>query len=136
MQDYFKQNIDINKSSGKSFALTFAIIFICIFIWSTLKTYVFIALASVTVAVLLVGIGFFRPHYMNSLNILWLMLGTVLGKIFSPLIMLAIYVGVVCPTGIILRMLRRDYLNIRHGQRAKSAWLSPSSTSVDFTKQY
>ena len=111
-------------------------VFILIFIWSALTPHIFTALGSVTGAAIFAGIGFYRPHYMNSLNTLWLMLGAILGKIIAPFVMLLIYICVVCPTGIILRLLFKDILKIRHGQKAKSAWLSPSSTSVDFTKQY
>lgn len=136
MQDYFTKNIKEKLGSNKSFALTFCAFFALICIWALSRSNTVAASVSFIGILSFSYIGFYRPHYMRSANILWLMLGSFLGKVVSPVLMLLIYYVLVGMTGLVLKIARVDTLKLGHGQNVSSSWVNASKKVVNFTKQY
>jgi hypothetical protein len=73
-----------------------------------------LALASLTVPILL------RP-----LNVVWFRFGMLLHRIVNPLVMLAVFVLVFLPGGLIMRM-RHDPLKLRRPRSATTYWIERS----------
>ena len=78
---------------------------------------------AVAVALLLLGVSLVRPEWLAPFNRVWFHVGRILHAVTSPVVMAAIYFGVVTPTGIIMRALKRDPLRLRRDPHAASYWL-------------
>ena len=111
---------DIKISSNRSFGIVFFIVFLLIAIypfldgndlriWSLLISFVFLIF------------GLINSKILTPLNKIWFKFGLFLGKIISPLIMGFIFFIVVTPIGIIMRLLRKDLLNLKYNQK-KTYW--------------
>jgi large-conductance mechanosensitive channel len=52
-----------------------------------------------------------KPNLFTFLNKAWIQFGFIIGKIVSPIIMALIFFFVITPTGMVLRLLRKDSIN-------------------------
>ena len=72
---------------------------------------------------------------LTPLNKLWFKFGLFLGKIISPLIMGFIFFVVVTPIGIIMRLLRKDLLNLKYNKK-KSYWIEKTGPKSKMKNQF
>ena len=125
---------DIKISSNRNFGIVFFIVFLLIAIypflvgndiriWSLLISFVFLIL------------GLINSKILTPLNKLWFKFGLLLGKIISPLIMGFIFFVVVTPIGIIMRLLRKDLLNIKYNQK-KTYWIEKEGPKSKMKNQF
>lgn len=64
------------------------------------------------------------PGLLGPLNALWLRAGLVLHRVVNPVIMAALFYGVVTPFGIVTRVFRRDAVSrLRPDPSATSYWI-------------
>ena len=103
---------DIKIGSNRSFGLVFFIVFFIISIypilnngdiriWSLILSFVFLIL------------GLLNSKILSPLNKIWFKFGIFLGKFISPIIMGLIFFVVVTPIGLLMRVLRKDLLNLK-----------------------
>lgn len=78
---------------------------------------------ALVLAALFALVALAAPKALSPLNKLWHGFGLLLGKIVTPLVMLAIFLVAVTPTAIILRLLRKDLLRLKWDRNARSYWL-------------
>jgi hypothetical protein len=79
-----------------------------------------------------------KSKLLTPLNKLWLLLGELLGKIISPLVLGAIFFLIITPTALIGRVLGRDELRLKRKAQA-SYWIdrqSPSPRGDSFNNQF
>ena len=125
---------DIKISSNRSFGIVFFSIFLLISlypllkgsdlrIWSLLISFVFLAL------------GLINSNLLTPLNKLWFKFGLFLGKIISPLIMGAIFFIVVTPIGILMRLLKKDLLNLKY-EKKESYWVEKIGPKSKMKNQF
>ena len=110
-----------NHSSNKSFGIVFFILFIIIGFYPLLNDG-YIRIWSIVVSIVFLILGLSNAKILNPLNKVWFQFGIILGKIVSPIIMLLIFFFVVTPTGIIMRLLGKDLLNLKLSKK-KSYWI-------------
>ena len=110
-----------NQSSNKSFGIVFFILFIIIGFYPLLNDG-YIRIWSIIVSIIFLILGLSNAKILNPLNKVWFQFGIILGKIVSPIIMLSIFFFVVTPTGIIMRLLGKDLLNLKLNKK-KSYWI-------------
>ena len=72
---------------------------------------------------------------LNPLNKLWFRFGIFLGKIISPIIMGTIFFLVVTPIGIIMRLFRKDLLNLK-SSNIKSYWVEKNGPKSKMKNQF
>ena len=77
-----------------------------------------------------------RPRWLSPLNRAWFQLGMVLHRIVSPVILTAIYYAVVTPTGLLLRLAKKDVLGLKFDAEVDSYWIArdppgPSPESLE-----
>jgi hypothetical protein len=124
----------INIGSNRSFGIVFFIIFILIGfyplindgelrLWSLLISFIFLIL------------GLINSKFLTPLNRLWFKFGLFLGKIVSPLIMGAIFFIVVTPTGILMRVFKKDLLNLKFNSN-KSYWIEKTGPKSKMKNQF
>ena len=125
---------DIKISSNKSFGIVFFVIFLLIVIypltnggdiriWSGIISFIFLVL------------GLLNSSILTPLNKIWFKFGIILGKIISPVIMAIIFFLVVTPTGLIMRILRKDILNLKYNQN-KSYWIEKEGPKSKMKNQF
>ncbi len=125
---------DIKISSNKSFGIVFFVVFLLIAIypltnggdiriWSGIISFIFLVL------------GLLNSSILTPLNKIWFKFGMILGKIISPVIMAIIFFLVVTPTGLIMRILRKDILNLKYNQN-KSYWIEKEGPKSKMKNQF
>ena len=125
---------DIKISSNRSFGIVFFIVFLLIATYPLLKG------NDVRIWSLLVSFGFLILGLINSkilspLNKLWFKFGIILGKIISPLIMGIIFFVVVTPIGIVMRVLKKDLLNLKYNQK-ETYWIKKTGPKSKMKNQF
>ena len=64
-----------------------------------------------------------RPMILAPLNHLWLKLGLLLYKVVNPLVMALMFYLTILPTGLLMRLLRKDPLHLKRDPQACSYWI-------------
>ena len=125
---------DVKISSNRSFGIVFFIVFLFVAlypltysgeirIWSTIISLIFLVL------------GLLNSRILTPLNKFWFKIGIFLGKIISPLLMGIIFFLVVTPTGLIMRLLGKDVLNLKYNKN-KSYWIEKKGPKSKMKNQF
>ena len=129
-----KNNKKIKLGSNRVFGLFFGAIFTIIAFYPLINNDS-IRSWSLIVSLIFFVLGILNSKYLSPLNRLWYELGILLGKIFSPIIMLLIFFVVVTPIGLFMRLLGKDLLNLKKNEN-KSYWIKKESTSQSMKDQF
>jgi hypothetical protein len=76
------------------------------------------------------------PVVLKPLNRWWFKFGLLLHKIVSPIVMAFLFYCTVLPTGIVMRLLRKDILRLTRRPEAESYWIArqPSGPAPETMK--
>ena len=123
------------KKNNRSFGILFFIVFLAIAIY--LNDYksiltLFLLLLSFTFLIL----GILNSEILGPMKKIWIKLGDILGLIISPIVMLAIYFSVIFFTGIILKILRKDILNLKIYTNQDSYWINRNQINQSMDNQF
>ena len=124
----------IPKSSNKSFGLVFFIVFILIAFYPLLNDGN-IRLWSLLVSLIFLILGLLNSKILNPLNSLWQKFGLLLNKVMSPLIMGLIFFFIVTPIGILMRLLKKDLLNLKFNKK-ETYWIDKSGPKSKMKNQF
>lgn len=86
---------------------------------------------------LLLGAAF-SPTLLGPINRAWMGLSHVLSKVISPIVLLVMFVILITPVAVVMRMKGRDALHLKRS-RQSSFWISRESGSIEpssFARQY
>ena len=124
----------IKRSSNKSFGIVFFIVFLLIGIWPILnnESYRFWVLV---ISLVFLILGLTNSKLLTPFNILWFKLGIFLGKIVSPVVMGIIFFFVVTPTAILMRLFKKDLLNLKYND-SKSYWIKKDEIKSKMKNQF
>ena len=125
---------DIKISSNKSFGIVFFVVFLLIAIYP-LTHGGDIKIWSGIISLIFLVLGLLNSSILTPLNKIWFKFGIILGKIISPVIMAIIFFLVVTPTGLIMRILRKDILNLKYNQN-KSYWIEKEGPKSKMKNQF
>ena len=125
---------DKNISSNRSFGIVFFLIFFLIAIYPLLNSND-IRIWSLIISLIFLILGLINSKILNPLNRIWFKFGIILGKIFSPLVMGLIFFLVVTPIGLIMRILRKDILNLKFNKK-DTYWIDVKSPKSKMKNQY
>ena len=125
---------DFKTGSNRSFGIVFFIVFLFISlypltysgeirVWSAIISFIFLVL------------GLFNSKILTPLNKYWFKFGIFLGKIISPMIMGIIFFLVVTPTGLIMRLLGKDILNLKYNKN-QSYWIEKNGPKSKMKNQF
>jgi len=126
--------MEIKRSSNKSFGIVFFIVFLIIGFWPLfdISTY---RLWAIIIAFTFLILGCINSKLLTPLNILWFKFGLFLGKIVSPLVMGIIYFFVVTPTGLLMKIFRKDLLNLKYNNK-NSYWIEKNELKSKMKNQF
>tara|TARA_Y100000389_G_scaffold196089_1_gene228439 strand:+ start:46 stop:429 length:384 start_codon:yes stop_codon:yes gene_type:complete len=125
---------DFKTSSNRSFGIVFFAVFILIAfypltkgndlrIWALVISFIFLIL------------GLLNSSFLAPLNKIWFKFGLVLGKIVSPLVMGMIFFFVVTPTAILMKILRKDLLNLKFTSD-RTYWINKKEPKSKMKNQF
>ena len=129
---------DIEKPSDKNFGyfLSFILFFATTYSFFFYKNNLVYTLLIFTAAILFITLV--NPKIIHPLNIIWMYLGFILGKIVSPLVLGLIFYVIITPTAMILNILKRDELKLKT-KKLNSYWVKRDNLLVNknfFDKQF
>ncbi len=128
------KNTEIKIGSNKSFGVVFFIVFLLIAIYPLINNGELRIWSSI-IAIIFLILGLINSKVLTPLNKLWFKFGLLLGKIVSPLIMGIIFFLVVTPTGLIMRIIGKDLLNLKFNKK-KSYWIEKSGPKSKMKNQF
>ena len=125
---------DIKLGSNKSFGIVFFVVFLLISLYPLLNNES-IRLWSLIISIIFLILGILNSKILSPLNKIWFRFGIFLGKIISPIIMGIIFFLVVTPTGIIMRLLGKDLLNLKY-RDIQSYWIEKTGPKSKMKDQF
>ena len=125
---------DIKISSNKSFGIVFAVVFSLIALWPLIKGNE-IRLWSLIISIIFLMLGLLNSKMLTPLNKLWFKLGILLGNLIAPIIMGIIFFFVVTPTGIIMKLLRKDLIKLKKNND-ESYWIEKKDIKSSMKNQF
>ena len=124
----------IQIGSNRSFGIVFFIFFLIIALWPLLNNNE-IRLWSLIISLIFLILGILNSKLLSPLNKLWTRFGLLLGRIVSPIIMGIIYFFVVTPTGLIMKIFRKDLLSLKKNDE-KSYWIEKNDEKSNMKNQF
>ena len=125
---------DVQIGSNRSFGIVFFIVFLLISTYPLINNES-IRIWSLVISLIFLVLGIINANILSPLNKLWFKFGIFLGKIISPLIMGIIFFLVVTPTGLIMRLLRKDILSLKYNQNS-SYWIEKKGPKSKMKNQF
>ena len=124
----------IKLGSNRSFGIVFFIVFLIIAIYPLLNDNS-IRLWSLIIGIIFLILGIINSKILTPFNILWMKFGLLLGKIVSPIVMGFVFFGVVTPISIIMKLLRKDLLNLKRNKK-ETYWLKKEEIKSNMKNQF
>ena len=125
---------NIQMGSNRSFGIVFFIVFLLIALYPILKDND-LRIWSLVISFIFLILGLINSKILTPLNRLWFKFGLLLGKFISPLIMGIIFFIVVTPIGIIMRLLKKDLLNLKYNKK-ETYWINKSGPKSKMKNQF
>ena len=125
---------DLKISSNRSFGLVFFIVFLLIAIYPLINQGE-IRVWSVLISLLFLILGIINSKILTPLNKAWFKFGIFLGKIISPIVMGIIFFLVVTPIAFLMRILKKDLLNLKYNKNS-SYWIEKTDPKSTMKNQF
>ena len=125
---------DIKISSNRNFGIVFFIVFILIAFYPLINQGE-VRIWSVLVSLFFLIFGIINSKILTPLNKIWFKFGIFLGKMISPIVMGLIFFLVVTPIGFLMRMLKKDILNLKFNE-SNSYWIEKTDPKSKMKNQF
>ena len=123
-----------NKSSNRSFGVVFFVFFLIISLFPLLNDND-IRYWSLILSIIFLVLGLLNSNLLTPLNNFWFKFGILLGKVISPFIMGTIFFIIVTPIGIIMKILKKDLLNLKFNNK-KTYWIKKNGPKSKMKNQF
>lgn len=133
LHDQFTAHGEEKKASEKSFGIVFSCLFALV---AAFRFYHDKADAAwmLAAAFVLLCLAYCRPQLLKPFNRAWHQLSMLLFAITNPIIMGLIYFLTIAPTGLAMRLLRKDVLDMRYDETRSSYWKPRAPAAADNMK--
>ncbi len=125
---------NIKIGSNRSFGIVFFIVFLVVAFYPLIN-HGNIRLWSIFLSILFLVLGLMNSQFLTPLNRLWFKFGIFLAKIISPIVMGLVFFGIVTPTGILMRLFKKDLLNLKNND-SKSYWIKRPEEKSSMKNQF
>ena len=126
---------DIKIGSNKSFGIVFFILFLLVSLYP-LTINESIRYWSLIISVIFLILGLLNSNLLTPLNKIWFRFGILLGKLISPLIMLIIFFLVVTPIGLVMKIIKKDLLNLKFKKDKETYWIEKTEPKSKMKNQF
>ena len=124
----------IKIGTNRNFGIVFGIFFLIISLWP-IKNGSELNLILLFFSIIFFFLGLANSNLLTPLNKLWFKFGLFLGKFVSPIVMGLIFFIVVTPTGLILKIFRKDVLRLKKNNE-KSYWIEKKGPKSKMKNQF
>jgi len=128
------KNSNIKIGSNKSFGIVFFLFFLIVSIFPLFKDGN-IRIWSFILSLIFLILGLINSEFLTPLNQLWFKVGLLLGKLISPIVMGLVFFIVVTPTGLIMKLLKKDILKLRKNS-SKTYWVERPKIKSEMKNQF
>ena len=125
---------DLKISSNRSFGIVFFIVFLLISIYPLINQGE-LRIWSLLISLLFLILGIINSKVLSPLNKVWFKFGIFLGKIISPIVMGIIFFLVVTPIAFLMRILKKDLLNLKYNKNS-SYWIEKTDPKSIMKNQF
>ena len=125
---------NIKLPTNRNFGIVFSVVFLLIALWPLLKQND-VRIWSLIISIIFLILGLLNSNILLPLNKLWFKFGILLGSIVAPIVMGIVYFLVVTPTGLIMRMLRKDLLNLKKNNK-NTYWIDKDNSNSNLKNQF
>ena len=125
---------DIKIGSNRSFGVVFFIVFFIVAIYPLINGGN-IRIWALIISLIFLSLGLINSSILTPLNKIWFKFGILVGKVISPIIMATIFFIVVTPIGLIMRILKKDVLNLKYNSSA-SYWIEKNEPASKMKNQF
>ena len=125
---------NIKLPSNRNFGIVFFVVFLIIALWPVLKQNE-IRIWSLIISFIFFILGLINSKLLTPFNKLWFKFGIFLGSIISPIVMGIVFFLVVTPTGLVMRIFRKDILKLKKNSR-DSYWINKDNTNSSMRNQF
>ena len=125
---------DIKIGSNRSFGVVFFVVFLLIGLWPILKGNE-IRIWSIVISLIFLILGILNSKILTPFNKVWFRFGIFLGNFISPLIMGIVFFLVVTPTGLIMKLFRKDLINLRKNN-SSTYWIEKKDIKSSMKNQF
>ena len=125
---------DVKIGSNKSFGIVFFVVFLLIGLYPLINADG-IRVWSIIISLVFLILGLTNSKILNPLNKLWFKFGILLGKIISPLVMGIIFFLVVTPIGILMKLFKKDLLNLKFNNK-ETYWIEKNEPKSKMKNQF
>ena len=125
---------DIKIGSNRSFGIVFFIVFFLISIYPLVNSES-IRIWSLIVSLIFLILGAINSKLLSLLNKVWFKFGLFLGRIISPILMGIIFFLVVTPIALLMRILKKDLLNLKFSKN-NTYWIEKSGPKSKMKNQF
>ena len=127
-------NKNTKYPTNKNFGIVFSIVFLIIALFPLINDGS-LRIWSLIVSLAFLALGLLNSKFLSPLNKIWFKFGLFLGKIISPMVMGLIFFFVVTPIGILMRILKKDLLNLKLNNN-KSYWIEKNEPKSKMKNQF
>ena len=124
----------IKLPTNRNFGMVFSIVFLLISLWPLLSQNE-IRIWSLTISGIFFILGIFNSKLLLPLNKIWFKFGMFLGNFIAPIVMGIVFFLVVTPTGLIMRLLGKDLLNLKKNNK-NSYWIQKDNSNSNLKNQF
>ena len=125
-----------NKASSiRSFGIVFFLVFLIIAFYPLLNDHS-IRIWSLIIGFIFLFLGIVKSPILKPLNFIWFKFGLFLGKFIAPIVMGIVYFAIVFPTFLLLKLFKRNYLNIKYDRNKSSYWINVKDKSTTMKDQF
>ena len=126
---------NIKLSSIRSFGIVFFLVFLIIALYPFFNDQS-IRIWSLIIGFIFLFLGIIKSPILKPLNLIWFKFGLFLGKFIAPIIMGIVYFVIVFPTFLLLKIFKKNYLNIKYERNKKSYWISIKDKNTTMKDQF
>ena len=124
----------IKLPSNRNFGIVFSIVFLIISLWPLLSQND-VRIWSLVISGIFLILGLINSKLLLPLNKIWFKFGILLGNFIAPIVMGIVYFMVVTPTGLIMRLLGKDLLNLKKNNK-DTYWIDKDNSNNDLKNQF
>ena len=121
-------------NSNKSFGILFFVVFFLYGIWPILSSNE-IRIWSLSMGIIFLILGLLNSKLLTPFYNLWIKLGTLLGRIVSPIVMFLVYFVFITPLAVIIRLFGKDLLRTKFN-KSPSYWIKRGKNIGTMKKQF
>tara|TARA_Y100000591_G_C21588226_1_gene571787 strand:- start:95 stop:493 length:399 start_codon:yes stop_codon:yes gene_type:complete len=130
-----KKSENIKISSNRSFGIVFFIVFLLISLYPLINNEN-LRIWSLLLSLIFLILGLLNSRVLTPINLIWIKFGILLGRFIAPFVMGAIFFFVVTPIGVLMRILKKDLLNLKIDKKKNSYWINRTGPKSKMKNQF